>query len=250
MSSPGVVALGSVGTFRDEGVVLRTIKLGEADRIVTFVTPEHGKVRAVAKGIRRPKSKLVGRLEPLTHVTMMCWKGRELDVVTQAEVLDHFRGIRDDLDRMPAAFTMLETVDHLAVERQPMPALFKTLVGALRVLEERASPVLLGAFLLKALTLEGIGPVVASCASCDEDAPLVAFDAHSGGFLCRSCRSGQAVSAETVRLVRQILGGELRAALAAPPSRATAEVERLATSATEYHLDRRLRSAHLSSGFG
>jgi recombinational DNA repair protein (RecF pathway) len=97
------------------------------------------------------------------------------------------------------------------------------------------------------LALEGVGPLAAECASCGEDVVLVAFDEHVGGFLCHSCRSGQAVLPETVTLVRQILGRQLRIALATPPSRATAEVERLATVAMEYHLDRRLRSAHIPS---
>lgn len=245
-----------MATFRDEGVVLRTIRLGEADRIITLATPDHGKVRAVAKGIRKPKSRLAGRLEPLTHVSMMCWKGRELDVITQVEVVDHFRQVREDLDRMPAAFTMLETVDQVSVERQPMPELFAMLVGALSTLAGPNSNgasgpdttgVLLGAFLWKVLALEGVSPVVAECAACGEDVVLVAYDEHVGGFLCRSCRSGQAVLPETVTLIRQILGRQLRVALAAPPSRATAEVERLATIAMEYHLDRRLRSAHIPS---
>ena len=71
----------------------------------------------MAKGIRKPKSRMGARLEPLTHVSMMCWKGRELDVITQVEVVNHFRQVRDDLDRMPAAYTMLETVDQVSVER-------------------------------------------------------------------------------------------------------------------------------------
>ncbi|MHB8245570.1 MAG: DNA repair protein RecO [Acidimicrobiales bacterium] len=239
-----------MATFRDEGVVLRTMKLGEADRIITLLTPDHGKVRAVAKGVRKPKSKLAGRLEPLTQVTMLCWKGRELDVVNQVDVVDHFRSIREDLDKMPPAFTMLEAVDLVAVERQPVPQLFRALTGALRTLAEGTGPVLLGAFLFRLLELEGVGPVVDSCTACGEDAPLVAFDEHVGGLLCQSCRSGQAVSPEAVELVRQILGGRLRLALSAPASRATAEVERLATLAMEYHLDRRLRSAHLAPGPG
>src|SRR5579875_1585987 len=224
------------------------MKLGEADRIVTFLTPEHGKVRAVAKGVRKPKSKLAGRLEPMTHVSMLCWRGRELDIVSQAEVVDHFRPIREDIDRMPAAFTMLEAVDLLALERQPAPRLFRSLTGALKTLAEEPAPLLLGAFLLRLLDLEGFGPIVEACAACEEDAELVAYDEHAGGFLCRSCRSGQAVSQECVVLVRQILGGQLRQALAPPAGRATAEVERLATATMEYHLDRRLRSAHLSDG--
>lgn len=236
-----------MATFRDEGVVLRTMRLGEADRIITFVTPEHGKVRAVAKGVRKTKSKLGGRLDLMTQVSIMCWRGRELDVVTQAEIIDSFRPIREDLDKMPVAFTMLEAVDQVAVERQPMPELFRMLVGALTTLAGEGGAVLLGAFLWKLLALEGVGPVVDQCAACGEPAELVAFDEAVGGFLCRSCRSGHAVTPETVALVRHIMGGRLRLALTEPASRATAEVERLATIATEYHLDRRLRSAHAGS---
>jgi len=233
-----------MATYSDEGVVLRTIRLGEADRIVTFATPEHGKVRAVAKGIRKTKSRLAGRLEPLTHVKMMCWRGRELDVVNQVEAIQHFKAIRADLDRVPVALTMLEVVDHIALERQPMEQLFRMLLGALRTLEERISPALLGAFLWKLLALEGVGPSLECCAGCGNQVELVAFDAGEGGFLCRSCRRGQAVSPETVRLIRQVLTGGLRQALEMPPSRITAEAERLAMLATEHHLDRRVRSAH------
>ena len=223
------------------------MRLGEADRIITLATPEHGKVRAVAKGIRKAKSRLSGRLEPLTHVTMMCWRGRELDVVNQVEAIEHFKAIRGDLDRVPVAQTMLEVVDHVALERQPMPELFRMLLGALRTLEERPAPALLSGFLWKLLALEGVGPSVDRCARCGAEGELVAFDAGEGGFLCRSCRRGQAVSEETLSLVRRMLGGGLRGALEEPPSRATAESERLALVATEYHLDRRVRSAHRSA---
>jgi len=233
-----------MATYNDEGVVLRSIRLGEADRIVTLATPEHGKVRAVAKGIRKPKSRLSGRLEPLTYVSFMCWRGRELDVVNQVEAIEHFKAIRGDLERVPVAMTMLEVVDHVALERQPMAEMFRMLVGALRTLDQRLSPALLGSFLWKLLVLEGVGPSVEYCAGCGTERELVSFDASEGGFLCRSCRRGQAVDADTVSLIRQILGGGLRAVLDQPPSRATAESERLAMLATEHHLDRRVRSAH------
>ncbi len=233
-----------MATYRDEGVVLRTMRLGEADRIVTLATPEHGKVRAVAKGIRKTKSRLTGRLEPLTHVSIMCWRGRELDVVNQVEAIEHFKAIRGDLGRVPTALTMLEVVDHVALERNPMPEMFRMLVGALRTLEERPAPALLGAFLWRLLALEGVAPSGDQCARCGSESELVAFDAGEGGFLCRTCRRGQAVGQPTVTLVRQILGGSVRSALSEPASRATAESERLAMVATEYHLDRRVRSAH------
>ncbi|HUZ19867.1 MAG TPA: DNA repair protein RecO [Acidimicrobiales bacterium] len=236
--------------YRDVGVVLRTMRLGEADRIVTIVTPEHGKVRAVAKGVRKTKSRIGARVEPLSHVSLLCWRGRELDVVTQVEVLDSFRAIREDLDRLTPALTMLEIVDQVAVQDHPMPEHFKMLVGALRALAETGSPLVLGAFCWKLLAVEGVGPVVDSCARCGTDAELVAFDVEEGGFLCRSCRRGQAVSAETVALVRRILGGDLARVLTEPADATTDAVERLATSALEHHLDRRLRSTrhHPDSG--
>ena len=89
--------------FRDKGVVLRSYRLGEADRIVVFLTERHGKVRAVAKGVRKTTSKFGGRLEPLTHVDLLLWQGRsDLDIVNQVEVLDAYRAVREDLGRLPA----------------------------------------------------------------------------------------------------------------------------------------------------
>jgi DNA repair protein RecO (recombination protein O) len=103
--------------YRDQGVVLRTIKLGESDRIISIATEAHGKVRAVAKGIRKTKSRFGARLEPITHVSLMLYEGRELDTITQAETLDHFRPIREDLARVGKATAMLEAVDHVVQER-------------------------------------------------------------------------------------------------------------------------------------
>ena len=119
--------------FRDRGVVLRTYRLGEADRIVVFLTEHHGKVRAVAKGVRRTTSKFGARLEPLTHVDLLLWQGRsDLDIVNQVEVIEFFRAVREDLDRMPMGMSLLEVADQIAQERHPDPRLYAMLVGALR----------------------------------------------------------------------------------------------------------------------
>ena len=120
--------------YRDQGVVLRTIKLGEADRIVTVFTQGTGKVRAVAKGIRKPTSRFGARLEQTSHVALQCYRGRELDVVTQVETIDVLRPLREGYGVLTHAMSMLEAVDQVTPERERNPALYRLLVGALRTL--------------------------------------------------------------------------------------------------------------------
>jgi DNA repair protein RecO (recombination protein O) len=231
--------------YRDQGVVLRTIRLGEADRIVTFVTQGHGKVRAVAKGVRKTKSRFGSRVEPISHVAVQFYEGRELDIVTQAETIDHFPAIRDDLDRMGKAQSLLEAIDQVAQEREPNPRLYTMLVGALRALAAHDSPLVVPAFFWKLLSVEGAHPLLDQCAGCGAADDLVAFDIGQGGVLCRACRQGQAISPEALALVRRILGGGLAEALNEPASAAAFEVEHLAARAMEAHLERRLRSLHV-----
>ena len=233
--------------YRDEAVVLRTYKLGEADRIVVLLTSRHGKVRAVAKGVRKTKSRFGGRLEPPTHVALLMYEGRELDIVTQAETIDAFRPIREDLARMTDAMAMLEAVDQVAQEGEANPALSRMLVGALRTLADRRSSLLVAAFFWKLLSLDGAAPILDRCASCGQEeaeAPggLVSFDLVEGGTLCRDCRQGMPVRPETLELIRRILGGRLGEVLSEPPSPATAEVAGLATRSVEQHVERRLRA--------
>ena len=232
--------------YREAGVVLRTMRLGEADRIVTLLTPGRGKVRAVAKGVRKTKSRFGGRLEPLNHVALLLYEGRELDIVTQADTIEQFRAVREDLDRLAKATSLLEAADQIAQERQPAPRLYTMLLGALRSLAVRDAPLVVPAFFLKVLSLEGFHPVLDGCGGCGSSGvDLVAFDVGEGGGLCRTCAgrvSAVALSADGLALVRRILGGDLAAALHEPAGRATAEVDRLATKALEHHLERRLRS--------
>jgi DNA repair protein RecO (recombination protein O) len=238
--------------YRDQGVALRHYKLGEADRIVVFMTAGHGKVRAVAKGIRKTKSRFGSRLEPPTNVSLLFYEGRgELDIVSQAEAIDHFRPIRDDLGRMTDAMSILEVVDQTAQERQPDARMYQMLVAALRTLSngERRSPLLVGAFFWKLLSMEGFGPMLDQCAGCSapaaQGAELVAFDLSQGGALCRDCRQGLPVSPEALRLLRRILEGGLAGALAEQDSAVTREVASLATHSMEQHLERRLRAVHV-----
>jgi len=233
-----------VSLYRDQGIVLRTYKLGEADRIVVFCTRGHGKVRAVAKGVRKTRSRFGGRLEPTSHVQLQLHRGRsELDVVTQVESVDQFREVREDLGRLGKAMAMLEAVDRVGVDRESDGALYRMLLGGLRALDAGDSPLVVPAFYLKLLVHDGVGPEVEACASCGASDDLAAFDYGSGGALCRNCRRGTPLSPDALDLMRMVLGGSLSAALALPPSPATSEVENLATAAMEHHLERRLRAA-------
>jgi DNA repair protein RecO (recombination protein O) len=240
--------------FRDTGVVLRTYRLGEADRIIVFLTEQHGKVRAVAKGIRKTTSKFGARLEPLTHVDLLLWQGRsDLDIVNQVEVIDTFRGVREDLAKVARGVALLEVTDQMAQERHPDRRLYSMLVGALRTLSEtQVDPILVApSFFLKALVLEGAAPMLDACASCGEadgDVELVAFDLVEGGTLCRRCRRGRPMSPPALALLRRILGGDLAAVLAGDPPAGADEVAELATEAMEVHLDRRIRSMRSSAG--
>lgn len=234
--------------YRDTGVVLRTYKLGEADRIVVVMTAEHGKIRAVAKGVRKTKSRFGGRLEPLNHVSMLLYQGRELDIVSQVETIDSLRPLLGDLDRLTQGLALLEAVDQLAQDRGPAIHLYRMLVGALRTLEERPSPLVVPAFYWKLLAAEGVRPELDACVRCGETDGLVAFDMNEGGVLCRSCRRGSPISADALRLTRLVLDGGLNDALAEPPSPATSEVAHLATAALEHVLERRLRSVAMFEG--
>jgi DNA repair protein RecO (recombination protein O) len=231
--------------YRDRGVVLRTHRLGEADRIVVILTAEHGKIRAVAKGVRKTKSRFGSRLEPLSHVNLLLYHGRELDVVNQADTVESPRDLRDDLDRLTQGIALLEAIDQLTPDREPVPHLYRMLVGALRTLGTSASQLVVPAFYWKLLAAEGVRPELDRCVRCAADGPLVAFDLDEGGVLCRGCRQGTGLSPAGLALLRQVLGGQLQAALSIPPSPATTEVALLATRAMEHHLERRLRAVAL-----
>jgi DNA repair protein RecO (recombination protein O) len=231
-----------VSLYRDRGVVLRTYKLGEADRIVVVLTRGHGKVRAVAKGVRKTKSRFGGRLEPAGHVDLLLYEGRgELDIVSQADTVDHFRPLRDDLDRLGRAVAMLEAADQLSLEREPAPRLYDMLLGALRTLAGQDAPLVVPGFLLKALALEGFRPQVEVCVACGSDGPLVSW-ALEEGLRCGAHRLGPALSPEAVVVLQDMLGGRLGAALNESRPSVVSEVDHLVVRAFEHHLERRLRS--------
>lgn len=242
--------------YRDTGIVLRSYKLGEADRIVVFLTRDNGKVRAVAKGVRKTRSKFGGRLEPLGHVHVQFHRGRELDIVNQVESVDAAGTVFGDLDAMTDASSILEAVDLLVPDREPVPETYRMLVGVRQMLMEKPSPLVMPAFLWKLLASEGVRPVLDRCIVCDEAVrsdDVVGFDLDQGGVSCRSCRGGSPVSAAALDLMRDVMGGRLVQALEAAhvpgvqrlDDPVVNEVAQLATKAFEHHIERRLRSASL-----
>ena len=181
--------------YRDQAVVLRTYKLGEADRIVVLMTEHHGKVRAVAKGVRKTMSKFGARLEPMSHVRLLLAQGRELDIVSQAESMEPLAPMLSSLDRASQGIAAIEAVDQLGLEREPNERLYRMAVGVLRTIAERPSALNVPAFYWKLLAAEGLEPQLDSCVRCGDGEPgvmLVSIDFNEGGVMCRACRSGTA----------------------------------------------------------
>jgi DNA repair protein RecO (recombination protein O) len=237
--------------YRDEAIVLRTHKLGEADRIITLLTRNHGRVRAVAKGVRRTTSRFGSRLEPFTHVDLQLAEGRNLDTVTQAETLTPYsKGLGLDYDRYTAGTVMLETADRLvAEERQPSVQQFLLLVGGLRamVTGEHGSGQVLDSYLLRSLSVAGYAPSFEACARCGtvagEGNPHRWFNPSMGGVLCVTCRvPGSASPAvETVALLGALLAGDWAVVDSAEP-RHLKEASTLVAAYLAWHLERGLKS--------
>jgi DNA repair protein RecO (recombination protein O) len=236
--------------YRDEGIVLRTQKLGEADRIVTVLTRRHGKVRAVAKGVRRTKSKFGARLEPFSHVDLQLYTGRNLDIVSQAESIRSYGPpIAGDYPAYTAGTAVLETADRLtAEEKEPSLRLFLLVVGALRSLAEQShpSPLVLDAFLLRAMSVAGWEPALGDCARCGEQGPHRHFSVPAGGTVCPSCRpTGSAMPNQlTVEHLEALLSGDWPTAEASQPG-TRREGSGLVAALLQWHLERGLRSLAL-----
>ena len=239
-----------VSLYRDEAIVLRTQKLGEADRIVTLLTRHHGKVRAVGKGVRRTSSRFGSRLEPFMVIDLQLYTGRSLDIVTQVETLGPYgRAICADYALYTAGTAMLETADRLVeAEHEPSVQQFLLLTAAVRALAERAhNPgLLLDSYLLRALSIAGWAPSFTECARCGAAGPQRAFAVGSGGAVCSSCRPPGAASPapETFTLLAALLSGDWVAADASH-ERHRREANGLVAAFLQFHLERSLRSLRM-----
>lgn len=178
-----------IGLYRAQGIVLRGIRLGEADRIVTFFTQGHGRLRGVAKGVRKSKSRFGGRLDAFTHVDLQLYRGRsDLDIVTQADILGRPKRIRADYASFCAASAIADAVDRTTPERERNIRAFLLLRSAIQALEDGADdPALIAyAFLAKLSSMSGIHPTLPVCVECGA-ARRVAFSHARGGAVCAKC---------------------------------------------------------------
>jgi DNA repair protein RecO (recombination protein O) len=195
--------------YREQGIVLRTYKLGETDRIVHLLTQGRGKVRAVAKGVRRPGSRIGGRLEPFSHVDLQLYEGRNLDVVSQVELITPFDAVRADFALSACGSTMVEGADRVAQEDERSTRLFLLLLDGLRVLAAGpASPgLVLDAYLLRLASVAGYHPYLDACAGCGAPGAHAAFSLAAGGLLCPGCApaGGQALRPGALALLRRLV---------------------------------------------
>jgi DNA repair protein RecO (recombination protein O) len=243
-----------VSIYRDDGIVLRTHKLGEADRIVTVLGRKTGRIRAVGKGVRRTKSRFGARLEPFTHVDLLLYTGRSLDVITQAETVRPYgEPLAGDYPRYTAGTAMLETAERLTpVEKEPALRQFLLLVGGLRALGggEHHPRLVLDAYLLRSLAVSGYAPALDECAVCgtrsgEAGTPraLRAFSIAAGGLACRDCRAPGATtpSAATISLMSALLRGDWAQADTSE-RRYQLECSGLTAAYLQWHLEHSIRS--------
>lgn len=235
-----------MATYRDVGIVLRTYKLGETDRIVTMLTRGRGQVRAVAKGVRRTKSRFGARLEPGMLVDLQCYEGRSLDTVTQAEFIAPYGDpIARDYAAFTAATVILETAERLSQEQEAVVQQFNLLAGALSALarSEHDPTLVMDSYLLRAVSIAGWAPSFVDCAGCGAPGPHRAFNLASGGAVCPLCRTpgSAAPRPETFQLLAALLTGDWASAEAAE-ERVRTEADGLVAAYVQWHLERGVRA--------
>ena len=231
--------------YRDEAVVLRTHKLGEADRIVTLLSRQHGQIRAVAKGVRRTASKFGSRLEPFMAIDVQLYEGRTLDTVSQVETIGAYgREIMADYASYTAAHAMVELAERLTGESSSTQQ-YLLLLGALRSLSraEHDPSLTLDSYLLRALSLAGWAPNFDSCAGCQTPGPHTGFVMSIGGVVCQNCKPPGAATLDspTVELLGALLSGDWDYAEAAT-QQSKSNASGIVAAYSQWHIERGLRS--------
>ncbi|MCB1273850.1 MAG: DNA repair protein RecO [Leucobacter sp.] len=231
--------------YREQGVVLRTQKLGEADRIVTLLTQGRGLLRAAAKGVRRTSSKFGARLEPFMVADLQLYEGRTLDTITQASTLGTYGPhISGDYERYRAGSVMVETAEQLS-EGGPAPEQYRLLIGALRTLAQgRIAPELVrDGYLLRAMAAAGWAPGFDQCVRCGEPGPHSLVVVQLGGVVCEACKvpGTPRLDPGSIRLLAALQAGDWDAAVDSS-DRQRGEAAGIVAAYTQWHLERGLRS--------
>ncbi len=231
--------------LRDDAVVLRTYKSGESDRVVVLWTRHYGKVRVLAKGIRKATSRLGGNLETLAYVNVDLVKTRgDFYIARHLAHKDRLETLRKSYSRINAGYAVVEVMDAIPSDDVPDEDIFELLTRVLLTLDDESyDPMLVpSSFYFKLLALDGSGPVVNVCVNCGRDAALVAFDAAVGGTLCADCRSGTSISPAALSLLRRIMSGDLAAVLREETPGGAGEVMAIALDSIESHFGKQLRA--------
>jgi DNA repair protein RecO (recombination protein O) len=236
------------GLYKDEAVILKTIKLGEADRIVTMLTRSNGKVRAVAKGVRKTKSRFGARLEPLTQVNLMIYRGRkDLDTITSADIISSFDAVRTDYRRLTAAAAMVELVEKITPDREGgASSTYDLLLAGLQALAGDRGGALVPAFYVKLLSLAGFHPQLSSCVGCGATVEQGGFSPALGGVVCEECwhedDHAMRLTARRVALLSRLLASDFGVG---QDDEDAIEITKVLRRYAEFHLERPLRSVHL-----
>ena len=240
------------GPLKTEAVVLRSMRYGEADRILHIYTPARGRVSAIAKGVRRARSRFGGRLEPFFRLNIELHEGRsELLTVTGAQTIDGYARLRGDVHALDAAARACDAVGRLFETGEPNPGVFNLLCRKLALLDERAGDRAEGvsaragalSFRLKLLLAAGLAPQLGACASCGEAEHLVGFSGAAGGVVCSACEAGSFhLDVDAHSFMTEALGRTLTDAPVAP-DRALSQVERAIAATLEHHAHLRLMPA-------
>ncbi|HEU4977082.1 MAG TPA: DNA repair protein RecO [Baekduia sp.] len=235
------------GSLKSEAVVLRSIRFGEADRILHLYTPGRGRMSAIAKGVRKTRSRFGGRLEPFFRVALVLHQGRsDLLTVTSAETVHGYPRLRADGGALDAAARACDAVSRLFEDADPHPAVYHLLCNELALLDADPARATLAnqlAFRLKLLVAAGLAPQLAACASCGEREHLVGFSGAAGGVVCGACEAGAfPMAEESHAFLTAALAQPLAAAPAGTP-RALRQAERAIADTVEHHAHVRLRAA-------
>lgn len=236
------------GSIKTEAIVLRSLRYGEADRILHLYTPNRGRIGAIAKGVRRAKSRFGGRLEPFFHVRLVLYEGRsDLLTVTSAETVAPHAELRTEAARLDAAARACDAVGRLFDTPEPHPAVFHLLANELALLARdgaHAGEAGRLAFRLKLLLAAGLAPHLAGCVVCGERDHLSAFSGAGGGVVCSACEAGAFPLDEAAHaFMVEALGRPLADAPQDTPPRALRQAERAIIETVEHHANLRLRPA-------